>query len=238
MPKSDAAQSRRNGPTEPWSSEASSLDSEVTSSRRRLNPTYLAYLMGPVAFVAILLLMRFDLVVRESTWLWLAVFIAVPLASLTGDHLYRRRPSGVRLHARIAVQAAGVTTVIYLSGWGPVLSGAFAFLALENVARGGSRAWRITALWSLVGIAAGQVAISQGWAPSILPIHQANALALMGAFIVFFIIRMAGATMEQKEDAETSMRLSEDRFRSLIQNSSDVTLVINGDGLCSYVSPA
>jgi PAS domain S-box-containing protein len=43
--------------------------------------------------------------------------------------------------------------------------------------------------------------------------------------------------MEQKEKAEESMRLSEDRFRSLIQNSSDATIVMNEEGLFSYVSP-
>jgi len=115
--------------------------------------------------------------------------------------------------------------VIYLTGWGPVLSGAFAFLALENVARGGSRVWRITAFWSLVGITAGQVAILQGWAPSILSVSQANALALMGAFVLFFIIRMAGATMEQKEDAEATMRLSDGPDGGTTMNwSADVNI--------------
>jgi diguanylate cyclase (GGDEF)-like protein/PAS domain S-box-containing protein len=194
--------------------------------------------MGPFALVVILTLMRFGDVARESVWLWIAVFVSVPLASLTGNHLYTRNPTQLRLHVRVACGAAGVTTVIYLSGWGPVLAGAFAFLALENIAHGGSRVWRITALWSLVGIAIGQFAIWQGWAPSFLSRSHANALAVMGAFVLFFIIRMAGATMEQKEVAESSMRLSEDRFRSLIQNSSDATLVINGEGLCTYVSPA
>ena len=60
----------------------------------------------------------------------------------------------------------------------------------------------------------------------------------MGAFVLLFIIRMAGATMEQKEDAEASTRLSEDRFRSLIQHSTDATLVIGAGGICTYVSPA
>ncbi len=211
---------------------------KAEAPRSRLNPTLLAYLIGPVALVAIVALMRFGVVVREPLWLWLAVFAAVPVTSLVMDNLYDRRPSLLRLNARVAVQAAGVTTVIYLSGWGPVLSGAFAFLALENIAHAGSRAWRITAFWSLMGIAVGQVAIWQGLAPSILSASQANAMALMGAFVLFFIIRMAGATMEQKEDAESSMRLSEDRFRSLIQNSSDTTLVVDDEGFCTFVSPA
>ncbi len=245
MPTSDAQPSQPQGMAELWAEEGSGLSAaesgepgEGAKVRRRLNPTILAYLMGPVAFVVILVLMRFDLIVREPALLWLAVFIAVPVSSLLVDHLYSVHPSTARLHLRVAVQAAGVTVVIYLSGWGPVLSLGFAFLALENVAHGGSRVWRITALWSLVGIALGQAAIALGWAPSALRLHQANALAIMGAFVLFFIIRMAGAAMEQKEDAEATTRLSEDRFRSLIQNSSDVTLVIGPGRLFTYVSPA
>src|ERR1700730_4867972 len=90
----------------------------------RLKPTHLAYLMGPVAFVALLLLMRFHLIVHESVWLWVAVCIAVPATSLVVNHLYSVRPSRLRLHLRIAPQAAGVTAVIYLTWWGAGLSGA------------------------------------------------------------------------------------------------------------------
>ncbi len=213
-------------------------ESPRPAGRRYLNPRMLAYLMGPAALGALLVLMRFGEAARESAWLWLAIFVTIPLLSVAGDRLYDARPDQRRLHLRIAIQAAAVTAVIYLSGWGPVLWGAYAFLALENVARSGSRVWRITALWSLVGIGLGQVAVWQKVFPSFLALSQANALALMGAFILFFVIRMAGATMEQKERAEASTRLSEDRFRSLIQHSSDATLVLGGDGVCTYVSPA
>ncbi len=209
--------------------------------RRRhslMSPTALAYLMGPIALVAILLLMRFDDVAQEPVWVWIAVFIATPALSLTADRYYGLHPSRVSLHVRVASQAAGLTVVIYLTGWGPVLTGAFAFLALENVAHGGSRVWRITALWSLIAIMVGQIAVTEGWAPSYLSAPRANALAVMGAFVLVFIIGMAGATTAQKEDAEASMRLSEDRFRSLIQNSSDATMVMDQAGVCTYVSPA
>ena len=59
----------------------------------------------------------------------------------------------------------------------------------------------------------------------------------MGAFVLIFVIRMAGATMEQKEAAEAAVRLSEDRFRSLIQNSSDVTMIIDQAGVFPYLCP-
>ena len=153
------------------------------------------------------------------------------------DHLYARNPSRHRLHVRIAQNAAAVTTVIYLTGWGPVLVLAYVFVALENIARGGSRVWKTTALWSLLGIGIGQVLLWQHIAPSRLSTTNADVLALLGAFMLCFVIRMA-PVVDQKEVAERSMRLSEDRFRSLIQNSSDVTIVVDQEGLFSYVSPA
>jgi diguanylate cyclase (GGDEF)-like protein/PAS domain S-box-containing protein len=205
---------------------------------RLLGPTYLAYLIGPFALVAILVLMHFGQIAREPTWIWVAIFVAVPATSLMGDYLHRTHPSRVTMHARIAVQAAAVTAVIYLTGWGPVLWGAFAFLALENVSHGGARVWRTTAFWSLVGIAIGQIFIWNEWVPSRLTLSEANALALMGAFVVVFVIGMAGAIMGKKEAAELQMRLSEDRFRSLIQDSSDITLVMDQEGMCTFASPA
>ena len=211
---------------------------EPSHRRSFLSPSVLAYLMGPFALVAVLLLMHFHDIDDEPVSLWVAVFIATPLVSVIADQIYGRHPNTLSLHARVATQVACLTVVIYLTGWGPVLTGAYAFLALENVSRSGSRVWRVTALWSLIGIGGGQFASFQGWAPSELSVSTANALALMGAFILLFVIRMAGATMEQKEEAESSMRLSEDRFRSLIQNSSDVTMVMDESGVCAFVSPA
>jgi diguanylate cyclase (GGDEF)-like protein/PAS domain S-box-containing protein len=209
-----------------------------TSRRARLNPYILGYAMGPSALVIILVLRHFGVVAREPLWLWLTVFAAIPATSMAFEILYRRRSTTLRLHARIACHAAAVTTVIYLSGWGPVLTGAFAFVALENVSHDGSRTWRRTAIWSLLGIAVGQLAIWQGWAPSFLSVGKSEALGLMGAFVLVFVIRMAGATIQQKEDAEMSMRASEERFRSLVQNSTDTTFVMGVEGKILYASPA
>ncbi len=209
-----------------------------SATRRLLSPRRLSYLMGPAALVAILVLRQFSLLAREPVWLWLTLFAVIPAISVAVDTLYQRHPIGLLLQARVAWHAAAVTIVIYLTGWGPVMVSAFAFVALENLARHGSRTWRVTATWSLVGIAAGQFAIWQGWAPSFLSLSKGQTLAIMGAFLLIFVIRMAAATMAQKEDAESSLRSSEERFRSLVQNSSDTTLVIGPNRTISYASPA
>ena len=225
-------------PASTWGGQTSESAPRPPPKGSRLNPYILGYAMGPAALVAILVLRHFGVVAHEPVWLWLAVFLAIPVMSAACEILYRRRPTTLRLHARVAVHAAAVTTVIYLSGWGPVLIGAFAFVALENVSHDGSRTWRVTALWSLLGIGIGQVAIWQGWAPSLLSVGKGEALGLMGAFVLVFVIRMAGATIEQKEEAEASIRVSEERFRSLVQNSTDTTFVMGAEGRIFYASPA
>lgn len=206
-------------------------DTERHSRRLRRSPHLLACLIGPVALLTIIFLGWFGLVAREPLWLWLAMFVTIPSVSIVLDLLFRRRPTHALLHLRVIWHVAAVTAVIYLSGWGPVLVGAYAFVALESISHHGSRTWRLTECWSLGGIAVGQLAISQRWVPSFLSVREAEALGLMGAFILLFVIRMAGATMEQKEKTE-------DRFRSLVQNSSDTTFVIGESTLISYVSPA
>ena len=206
--------------------------------RRGLSPTMLGYLIGPAALLAILSLMHFDYIVQESAWLWLGIFIVIPVSNLAIDHLYDSRPSHGMFHVRVAVQVATATAVIYLTGWGPVLWGAYAFVALADIAGVGSRAWRPVALWSFLGMAVGGLGIWQGWLPSRLTLAQTAALTIMGAFVLFFVIRMAGAAMQQKEEADAAVRLSEDRFRSLIQHSSDVTMIIDELGTFRYLSPS
>ncbi|HMK63715.1 MAG TPA: diguanylate cyclase, partial [Acidimicrobiales bacterium] len=212
---------------------------EAHASRSfHLNPNVLAYLMGPAALVALIALRHLGWVAKEPIWLWVAVFVAIPAVSLVVDTLYRRSQTPLRLNLRLACHAAAVGVVIYLTGWGPVLTGAFAFTALENVSRHGSRIWRLTTVWSLLAIAVGQLAIWRRWAPSFLSVGHDMGLGLMGTFVLVFVIRMAGATMQQKEEAEDSMRVSEDRFRSLVQNSTDTTLVMGAEAVIVYASPA
>ena len=203
-----------------------------------LAPRLLSYSMGPAAFVVLLVLRHLGLVAHLPVVTYIGVFVGMPLVSSFIESFYRRNPSKLRLHLRVAFHTGSVTAVIYLTGWGPVVISAYAFVALENIATSGSRTWRIATFWSLVGITIGQLGIWQGWVPSFLDLAKAETLGLMGAFVLVFVIRMAGATSAQKEEAESSLRTSEERFRSLVQNSSDTTLVLGPAGVILYASPA
>ena len=156
----------------------------ATPTRRRLNPRKLAYLIGPAAFLVILLLMRVGYTARESAWTWLGVFAAIVAFNVVADHFYDANPCSVTLNLRVVSQVTAVTAVIYLTGWGPVLWGAYAFIALENVARGGSRVWRTTALWSLAAMAVGQFQSHSGLAPvraDSCPVHDHDRLGCVHA---------------------------------------------------------
>src|SRR3984957_18413324 len=59
---------------------------------RWLNPTKLAYLIGPVAFAVVLVLMRFDYVERVRWWERLTVFAAIAFVNAVVDRIYDAYP--------------------------------------------------------------------------------------------------------------------------------------------------
>jgi diguanylate cyclase (GGDEF)-like protein/PAS domain S-box-containing protein len=204
----------------------------------KLGPRLLGYLIGPAAFGVLLLLRAHGVIARESVWTYVVVFLTIPSASLLADYACRRSASVVWVNARIAVHAASVTVVIYITGWGPAITGAYAVIALVNISQSGSKIWKTAMTWSLLGLALGQLAVWRGLAPSLLEVTRAQTLGIVGAFMLIFLTWMAGAMGEQKERAEALARASEDRFRSLVQHSSDTTLVMGEEARIMYASPA
>jgi diguanylate cyclase (GGDEF)-like protein len=177
----------------------------VTPERKSVSPTLLAYAMAPVALLILLAFRHWNVVAREPIWVYTVVLVVPMLCSLLANRWYATNASIPRLHLRVAAAATSVTIVIYLSGWGPVAVGAYAIIAVESIARCGSKAWRIVALWTVVGIVCGQIAIAVHWAPSFLPLVQAQSVAALGVVVSLFVIRMVGATGLQKELAEAKL---------------------------------
>ena len=204
----------------------------------------LAYASGPPALVVLITLEHFHVVASHPLWIWLALFLVIPIASFAADRAYQKR-TPLRRQYRLATHCAAVTAVIYLTGWGPVLIAGYAIGALETFSIDGSRVWKSTLGWSLLGIGVGQTLIALHLAPSMLSPLDAQAVAVMSTFLLCFVIRMAAAIVAKREvaerslrDSERSLRQSEERFRSLVQNSTDTTFVVGADGCITYASPA
>ncbi len=204
----------------------------------RVDPSVLGYLIGPAALPVVIVLERFGVIATHPLWLWLSVFLAVPVANLAATKAYEQVHTAWRRQCRMAVQAATVTAAIFLTGWGPVLIPAYALGALQTFSLDGSRVWKSALGWSLLGVGTGEVLVLLHIAPSFLDPGDSQSVTVMSTFILCFIVRMAAAIVERREAAEHSLRQSEERFRSLVQHSTDTTLVVAADARITYASPA
>jgi diguanylate cyclase (GGDEF)-like protein/PAS domain S-box-containing protein len=71
-------------------------------------------------------------------------------------------------------------------------------------------------------------------------------VTLCGSVVMFMLVlmRLAGlvsqlsGTLERTREAETGRKRTEERFTSLVQNSSDLVTVTDGSGVITYISPA
>jgi diguanylate cyclase (GGDEF)-like protein/PAS domain S-box-containing protein len=226
-------------PTESGRTEARARpDPSGISGAVRRNPKLIGYAMAPTALPVLIVLRDYGLVAHTPIWFYVAVLVVTPVLSYLTDKVTDGHSEPSYINLRVALHVASVTTVIYMSGWGPEVVGAYGFVLVDNLARTRANTWRIVSLWTVAGVAAGQLAISRGWAPSFLPIAKANGLALLGTIVVLFVARMLGATAAEKENAEGALRQSEERFRSLVQHSYDTMLVTSEDGFITFASPA
>src|SRR5215831_18254766 len=96
------------------------------------------------------------------------VGVTVAALLLTSLVLYWKRARILPLSVRVGLQVVGVTCVIYATGWGPVLSVGFVFCAAQAVAIEGSPAVYPATWWSVVCLAAAELAVEMGWAPSVV----------------------------------------------------------------------
>lgn len=141
-------------------------------------------------------------------------------------------------HVQVAVNVFATTAVIYATGWGPTLAIGYMFVATDSIRRLGSRAARPTLLWSAFGIFLGEVAIALNVAPTRFSAPAVHGLAALAGLGAGFAIHTMGVATARKEQAEAEVRRSEDRFRSLVQNASDVVAVVSRTGQVTYVSPS
>nr|MDP9335313.1 hypothetical protein [Actinomycetota bacterium] len=98
-----------------------------------VSPAFLAYVVGPIALVLLLMFRHFGLVAGVSVWAYAGVIVAAQLSGRLVERWPDAPPGSLRLHVRVVVHVAAVTSVIYMSGWGPALGMAFAFAALADL---------------------------------------------------------------------------------------------------------
>jgi len=170
-----------------------------------LSPLVLAYVVGPLALGVLMVFRYFGLVARVPIWAYLAAIGGSALASMLVEPWHSEPAGSLKLHTRMAVHVVAVTTVIYMTGWGPAVGMAYAFVALQELQTWGAFLWRMVLGWSLLNIAVAQLLLWYGLVPSMLSRSQAETIGALGAFVLAIVIRMAGATGAKKERAEAQL---------------------------------
>lgn len=171
----------------------------------QITPRFLVFSIAPVALVVLLVLREFGLIADVPAWAYVVAVLGSVFTSRLVEPWNSAGPGTAAMHVRVAVHVAAVTSVIYLSGWGPVLGMAYAFAAFADLEQSGARTWRATLGWSMVGCAVGQTLVWQEWAPSLLDRSAAMTIGFLGAIVFGIAIRMAGATGENREWAEAQL---------------------------------
>lgn len=184
-------------------SDASGADR--TAGTLRVTPRVLGYSVGPVALGLLVVLRHLDLVSATPLWAYVALVVLAAILGRLVEPWHAAPVWSWRINLRMVAHTGAVTAAIYLTGWGPVLVVAYAFVALQDMEECCAAVWRPAMVWTFVNIAVGQLLVSAGWLPSLLTRGQAEVIGVLGAFAVGIVIRMAGATGEKKEHAEAQL---------------------------------
>jgi diguanylate cyclase (GGDEF)-like protein len=182
---------------------APSAGAATPPASKSLSPRVLSYVVAPLALGVLVMFRQYGLVDRLPVWTYLLVIGASVTTSIIVEPWHSAPPGSLRRHGRLAAHILSVTAVIYMTGWGPVLGMAYAFVALQELDLWGSSLWKPVLWWSLANIAVAQCLLWFGLIPSFLSRGQAEAVGTLGAMVLIIVVRMAGATGEKKERAES-----------------------------------
>ena len=202
---------------------------------------------GPEALVGLPVmytLHRLGLAIPGNFWLFAVLLLAGTLFLGRVNLWQARRPSRLRAVAADAFQITYIVLVLCLTGWAPLLYPGFfvyAALRLNELAR----AWRSTLYLCLGAMAGMQAAIVLGVVYTYPPPQIANVAGVLTAMSVGLGIRALGmhaaarAAAESAQSAsEEAARRSEERFRTVVQDSWDVIVITTAVGDMTFVSAA
>jgi len=185
----------------------------------------LTYLSGVAGIFELWALGRAHLVEPRALWLLVAVVAGVMAAGWIGDFVYRSHPTTKTLHLRVACQTVSVTAIIYLVGWGPALAIGYAFPLLNTSYFVGRRGRWALAIWPVLCLAIGQIAVNTGVVPLLISHTTANGLAVIDVFAVLFVWFQITQLTAGKELAERELTFaaSHDSLTGLLNRSALAT---------------
>ncbi len=150
----------------------------------------LPYLPTPAALAIFWWLNREHLITPRPYWQLVVMLLVSGVANLLAVITTRGSSHEVRIQARASVAAITTTTIIYATGWGPMIGIGYALGIADVIHHEGSDAWWPATTWTFLGLVTGQILISTGFAPTMLPVDVGNAVALASFVMVAILMRM------------------------------------------------
>jgi len=173
------------------------------SSRQQLAFQVVAGVLTALAFAV---LRAYDLLGKAPLWALLLLLVVASLAGQVATARWGAGSTRVQMHFRIAVHIATTTAVIYAIGWGPTLTVGYLVVVAGDLEISGSAAYLPCLIWSLAGIAAGQVAIALGLVSTLVPEPLVHGVGTLGALGLAFVIYLLGTKTKDVERANASMQ--------------------------------
>ncbi len=207
-------------------------------ARLRKNAFDRSLIANPPVAALFCLFRWLHLIAPEPYWVYVAVVVVGGVLSVVCTTLWQAPRRRWHLSAYVGANMAVIAVVAYSTGWGPILSIGFLFGAAAAFQHFGSKATWPCAIWTIVVIGLGQMAIALRLAPSFLHeplVYGVSALGMIGAVLV---IELLGRATVGREAVEIELRQSERRFKALVSNAADIIIVTDRSGSVHYVSPA
>lgn len=163
--------------------------------------------------------------------LLLGLLVAAGLGGELAARYWARDPTPARLWVLVGVHMLAVTVIIYAIGWGVTLAIGYLFMLARDLNDIDSRVWRPALVWTLAGIALGELAVALGLVSSYVAEPSVHALAALMALGVSFVMQVLGTKTEDQERSEAELRTSEADFRELFADSPQPMWVYDAETL-------
>jgi diguanylate cyclase (GGDEF)-like protein/PAS domain S-box-containing protein len=173
---------------------------------------------------------------------WIPFTISMPLLTVIAQEGPQRLIGGGRLDNRPMVRAALALTmfacVLNSAGTGFLLPISGVLIGAVHVQWSGSRAWLPIAKVTVAMTLLNQLVLAGGLTHGLLSPWKAFAATLLGLALAVLGQANIGLSAKRQEELVSQLADTEARFRTLVQNSSDVVTVMGLDGILTFVSPA
>ena len=174
-----------------------------------------------VSLPTLIVLHRYGLAGHAPLWLLVVLMVIGGVNSqpavqrwLIGNELFRRTNLLVTLNFSIT------GLVIYMIGWGPLLTPSLGLVAVVQLRISGAAAWRTAMGWTMVVVGVGQVGIALGWVYCPLSTPVAQTAGLLGGIATVLFVRSLGQSGEKQEQTEASLRKANSRLGVAVEQAN------------------